>query len=433
MGSGEQGEHDADVAAMTMHPSCGERLVRYVGDTLRFALRHVPVGHCAVIRTDIGRVSELRRGIIQSIQEPEVQLEAGWRDVPMQNTGDAWAVSMALTEVGWFQSKAYTLDADGQQHWPDGDNIGISVHPDFCRTANTIYCAFPRMFGPNKTARDTSAQAEDKRITSLDHEGYSVIPPSGTFRGLKAELPHIFETLGCRILHLLPVNPTPTTYARMGRFGSPYACGDLTAIDPALVEFDKRTTGVEQFCELADAAHGYGGQVFVDLVINHTGWGSSLQNERPEWFLREENGDFASPGAWGVTWGDLVELESHHRGLWEHLAEAFLTWCRRGVDGFRCDAGYKVPMPVWRYIIARVREEFPNAIFLLEGLGGGWEDTENLLTRGGMQWAYSELFQEYDGHRVAAYLDHALPQSQRVGTLIHYSETHDNERLASRL
>ena len=120
MGSGEQGEHDADVAAMTMHPSCGERLVRYVGDTLRFALRHVPVGHCAVIRTDIGRASELRQGIIQSIQEPEVQLEAGWRDVPMQNTADGWAVSMALTEVGWFQSKAYTLDADGQQHWPDG-------------------------------------------------------------------------------------------------------------------------------------------------------------------------------------------------------------------------------------------------------------------------------------------------------------------------
>ena len=415
---------------MTMHPSCGERFVRYVGDTLQFVLRDVPAGHRAVIRTDIGRASELRQGVIQSIQEPEVQLEAGWRDVPMLNTDDDWVVSMALTEVGWFQSKAYTLDVNGQQHWPDGDNIGISVHPDFCRTSNTIYCAFPRMFGPNKTARNTSAQAEDERITSLDHEGYSVIPPSGTLRGLKAELPHIFETLGCRILHLLPVNPTPTTYARMGRFGSPYACGDLTAIDPALVEFDKRTTGVEQFCELTDAVHGYGGEVFVDLVINHTGWGSSLQNERPEWFLREENGDFASPGAWGVIWGDLVELESHHRGLWEHLAEAFLTWCRRGVDGFRCDAGYKVPMPVWRYIIARVREEFPNAIFLLEGLGGGWEDTENLLTRGGMQWAYSELFQEYDGHRVAAYLDHALPQSQRVGTLIHYSETHDNERLA---
>ena len=91
-----------------MHPSCGEHFVRYVGDTLQFVLRDVPAGHRAVIRTDIGRASELRQGVIQSIQEPEVQLEAGWRDVPMLNTEDGWVVSMALTEVGWFQSKAYT-------------------------------------------------------------------------------------------------------------------------------------------------------------------------------------------------------------------------------------------------------------------------------------------------------------------------------------
>ena len=40
----------------------------------------------------------------------------------------------------------------------------------------------------------------------------------------------------------------------------------------------------------------------------------------------------------------------------------------------------------------------------LEGLGGSWEATENLLTDGGMQWAYSELFQNYSGRQVADYL-----------------------------
>ena len=72
-----------------------------------------------------------------------------------------------------------------------------------------------------------------------------MIPPSGKLRDLIGELPHIFDTLGCRILQLLPVNPAPTTFARFGRFGSPYACLDLTAIDPALVEFDQRTNGIE--------------------------------------------------------------------------------------------------------------------------------------------------------------------------------------------
>ncbi|MGZ8920520.1 MAG: alpha-amylase family glycosyl hydrolase, partial [Limisphaerales bacterium] len=255
---------------------------------------------------------------------------------------------------------------------------------------------------------------------------------SGKFRDLIKEFPHIFGTLGCRILHLLPVNPTPTTYARFGRYGSPYAAEDLTAIDPALVEFDRRTTGVEQFQEITYAAHCLGGRVFLDMVINHTGWGSTLQENHPEWFVRKENGVFVSPGAWGTVWEDLVELDHRVPHSWEHIADSFLTWCRRGVDGFRCDAGYKVPTAAWRYIIARVRHEFPNALFLLEGLGGAWEATEELLTRGGMQWAYSELFQNYSPIQVSGYLDHNNVKSTTVGALIHYSETHDNERLAAK-
>ncbi len=49
-----------------------------------------------------------------------------------------------------------------------------------------------------------------------------------------------------------------------------------------------------------------------------------------------------------------------------------------------------------------------------------------------MQWAYSELFQNYSGQQVAGYLDHSFRQSRRVGLLVHYSETHDNERLAAK-
>ncbi len=228
------------------------------------------------------------------------------------------------------------------------------------------------------------------------------------------------------------MNPTPTTYARFGRFGSPYAAQDLTAIDPALVEFDKRTTGIDQFCELTYAAHARGGRVFIDVVINHTGWGARLQETHPEWYLRDKPGEFVSPGAWGTTWHDLVELDHRNVALWEDLAEMFLTWCRRGVDGFRCDAGYKVPLRAWRYITARVLEEFPETVFLLEGLGGSWETTETLLTDGAMQWAYSELFQNYSGIEIASYLEYALRQSQRVGLYVHYSETHDNTRLAAR-
>ena len=154
--------------------------------------------------------------------------------------------------------------------------------------------------------------------------------------------------------------------------------------------------------------------------------------QHPGWFRREPDGRFRNPGAWGVVWEDLVELEDSHPHLWDLLAEALLVWCRRGVDGFRCDAGYMVPLAAWQYIQARVRQLFPDSVFLLEGLGGAWELTETLLSEGGMQWAYSELFQNYDGQQVSAYLDHAFQQSGRLGPLVNYSETHDNPRLAAR-
>jgi len=417
-----------------MEPATGERLLRFVGDRVRFAVRGADASSRwrALLRTNLGRAAARRREIIAAHAGGAVHAGESWRDVPMQKTGDGWQIELPLAETGFFKAKAYVLDEKNWQHWPEGPDVGISVHPDFARTANIIYCAFTRLFGATKnlvSTRDEPFEAESKL---LDGKNFTVIPPSGKLRDLARRLPHIIHTLGCRIVQLLPVQPVPTTFARFGRFGSPYASLDLAAIDPALVEFDRRTTGVEQFCELTGAAHALGARVLLDIVINHTGWGSTLQENHPGFFLRGPDGTLASPGAWGTIWEDLVELKQDNVALWDKIAEAHLTWCRRGVDGFRCDAGYKISVPAWQYIVARVQDEFPETIFLLEGLGGSWDATEALLTDGGMQWAYSELFQNYSGRQVADYLDYANRQSVRVGTYVHYSETHDNDRLAEK-
>jgi len=191
--------------------------------------------------------------------------------------------------------------------------VGISVHPDFTRTANTIYCAFTRLFGATKNLAAT-ADANWTRSSSRSKRMATPHCRRRKFRDLAKQLPHIVNQLGCRIIHLLPVHPTPTTYARFGRFGSPYAALDLTAVDPALVEFDKRTTGIEQFCELTYAAHSLGARVFIDIVINHTGWGSTLQENHPEFFLKNPGGEFASPahGArFGKTWSNSNSTASN--------------------------------------------------------------------------------------------------------------------------
>src|SRR6266571_5340155 len=164
---------------------------------------------------------------------------ASWRDIPMRRDSNEWSVELTLTEVGYFKAKAYGVDPKGWQVWPEGADVGISVHPDGYRTANTIYCAFTRMFGETKSALGADDPQREHLLRTLDKDAYTVIPPSGKLRDVIECLPHIIDSLGCRILHLLPVNPTPTTYARFGRFGSPYAALDLTAIDPALVAFDR--------------------------------------------------------------------------------------------------------------------------------------------------------------------------------------------------
>lgn len=414
-----------------MTPEPGRQLLRYVGDTLEVRLAGdsaLPEGWRGFLRTNLGRADVLRREIVSlaGLAGGERTFAgASWRDIPLRFSNGGWSLHLPLLEVGSFRAKAFALEPNGRQHWPDGKDITISVHPDRLRTANTVYCAFPRLLGPiQRRELPTFIQA-------LDSQGYTVIPPSGTLRGLTRLLPHVFDELRCGILHLLPLGPVPTTFARMGRYGSPYAQLDLTQIDPALVEFDTRATAEDQFLELVDGVHLRDGLLILDIVLNHTGWGSQLMSEHPDWYRRKADGAILSPGAWGNTWADLAELDPAFRDLWETVAESLLTWCRRGADGFRCDAGYMVPMPVWEYVLARVRQEFPDTLFLLEGLGGGWEATAERLA-GGMQWAYSELFQNYAPQQVSGYLDHSLAQGSALGPLLHYSETHDNPRLAGR-
>lgn len=420
---------------MRMTPNCGDNVLLHVGDWIHFKLDlndlPNPSAYKYFLRTTLGQERLIEKTIVHAQSHKWPLRGSSWIDYPMTVEGNVAKIDIPACEVGYFEGKCYAVTEEGRQIWVDGPNVGISVHPDFCRTGNIIYCAFTRLFGENKTRVKALPEAAESQMQLLDEKGFTCIPPSGKFRDLKRELTHIIDTLGCKIIHLLPVNPTPTTMARMGRFGSPYAALDLTAIDLSLVEFEKETTAEDQFCELADAIHHKGAKLFIDLAINHTGWGSTLHEKHPEWYAKDNNGSFISPGAWGVTWGDLSELNTHLPDLWKYLAEVFLVWCRRGVDGFRCDAGYKIPVEAWRYIILRVHQEFPNTVFLLEGLGGSWEATEKLLTEGRMQFAYSELFQNYSGRDVANYLNYSLEISQRKGVWVHYSETHDNNRLAA--
>ena len=365
---------------MKQTPACDGYLLKWRGDSLAVSLRlPVPAKGRAVFRSDFG---------------------GAWNDMPMRETSaGVFSVDVRLDHVGIFSGKCcFFPEGSPSPEWPQGGNFRVKVAPASTRSANSIYTVFPRQFG--------------------------------SFREVCRRLPHIMDVMGFRIVQTLPPFPVPTTYAVMGEYGCPFAATDFHSVDPAMAEFDRSATPLDQFRELVDAVHARGGSLFIDLPANHTGWASTLQTHHPEWFRRRENGEFASPGAWGVVWEDLVELDYSHAELCGCMAEVFAFWCRQGVDGFRCDAGYMIPETAWTRIVKHVREQYPDTVFMLEGLGGPLYVTDRLLNAAGLDWAYSEIFQTYDRGQFEHYLPAANGRAGRFGSLVHFAETHDNDRLA---
>lgn len=386
---------------MIQSPKPEDFLLKWRGDTLTvtLTLTHHRKGRAA-FRTNIGNARIRRREIIAETDRGETPLAKAWHDIPMEEVvPGVYKVDIPLNEVGIFSGKAcFFAEGSYVPEWPEGANTHIKVVSAETRKNNSIYCVFPRQFG--------------------------------SFREIVRRLPHIMDRMGFGIIQTLPPFPVPTTYAVMGEYGCPFAATDFLSVDPAMAEFDEYATPLDQFKELIGAVHAKKGLMFIDLPANHTGWASTLQTHHPDWFNREADGHFISPGAWGVKWADLVELDYSNNELRTYMADVFIFWCRIGVDGFRCDAGYMIPQATWEYIVARVREEYPDTIFMLEGLGGDIKVTDSLLAVAGLDWAYSEIFQTYDRNAFEWYLPEAIRRSEKYGTLVHFAETHDNDRLA---
>ena len=386
---------------MTQIPSPEDFLLKWRGDTLTVTLKlESRRKGRAAFRTNIGRAKVRRREIIAETERGQTPLAKAWTDIPLEEVEPGvFTADILLDEVGVFSGKAcFFPEGSNVPEWPEGRNTHIKVESAETRKSNSIYCVFPRQFG--------------------------------SFREVVRRLPTIMDTMGFRIIQTLPPFPVPTTYAVMGEYGCPFAATDFLSVDPAMAEFDEYATPLDQFKELIGAVHAKRGLMLIDLPANHTGWASTLQTHHPNWFHRAADGKFISPGAWGVTWADLVELDYSNAELRAYMADVFLFWCRLGIDGFRCDAGYMIPAETWEYIVARVREEYPDTIFMLEGLGGKLEVTDRLLAESNLDWAYSEVFQTYDRGQFEWYLPNAIRRSERYGALVHFAETHDNDRLA---
>jgi starch synthase (maltosyl-transferring) len=176
----------------------------------------------------------------------------------------------------------------------------------------------------------------------------------------------------------------------------------------------------------------------MDLVVNHTSKDARLADEHPEWYLRDEKGDLVSPFVVDpddpqkiTVWGDLAEIDNQsspgREELWAYWAELVRDSLRLGFRGFRCDAAYKVPAELWRYLIDEARLVDPEVTFFAETLGAPVEDILALREAGfqfifnsSKWWNFTEPW--------------ALDQQEKfrdIAPSISFPETHDTTRLAA--
>lgn len=409
--------------------------ILYRGDIVRYELEcsNSMTGQ-AFLRTTFGSSAARFSEIADHIEKDSAIAGKSWHDLPMEKiSARRYGISIPLTECGVFESKCFFIPDDGSAiRWVSGQNFVLKVESPVNIAGNTIYTAFTRLFDFRNREKNIDGAVLENSEKVLDNADYAVVPPSGTFRQLIDKLDFIMDDMKCRIVQLLPIHPVPVVYGRMGRFGSPFAATDYFAVDASLADFDVKATPMEQFKELLDAVHARGGRLFLDIPVNHTGWASKLQSEHPDYFVRKEDGTFESPGAWGTVWEDLCKLDYKKAPIILFMAKVFLFWCRIGVDGFRCDAGYMLPVKAWAYIVAKVRLEYQDTVFMLEGLGGPQDIQNLLLNPTGLDWAYSELFQNYSKAELNGYIPYMQHISNERGRLVNFAETHDNDRMAKK-
>ena len=174
--------------------------------------------------------------------------------------------------------------------------------------------------------------AKDATIYEVNIRQYT---PEGTFKAFQAHLPRLKE-MGVRILWLMPITPI-SEKLKKGTLGSYYACSSYTKINP---EF-----GTEQdFSNLVTAAHALGLKVIIDWVANHTGRGHEWMELHPEWFTRNDKGEFTERNGWE----DVVDLNYGNAEMRNALIGAMQYWVRDfKIDGFRCDMAHLVPLNFW--------------------------------------------------------------------------------------
>lgn len=157
----------------------------------------------------------------------------------------------------------------------------------------------------------------------------------GTINAFRKHLPRLHD-MGVELLWIMPVQPIGKLN-RKGSLGSYYSIKDYTAVNPEFGTMD-------DFKALVSEAHQMSMHVILDWVANHSSWDNVWTEKYPDFYKKDDNGQFISP--W--DWSDVIALNYENQELRRNMIEAMKFWVEEThIDGFRCDMAGLVPVDFW--------------------------------------------------------------------------------------
>ncbi|GAB7044740.1 alpha-1,4-glucan--maltose-1-phosphate maltosyltransferase [Catenuloplanes niger JCM 9533] len=203
-------------------------------------------------------------------------------------------------------------------------------------------------------------------------EGAQLPHRSGTFRTATKRLVAVAE-MGFDTLYIPPIHPIGRIHrkgrnnsliARPEDVGSPWAIGAAEgghdAIHPELGT-------AQDFRDFIAAAAGLGIEVAMDLALqcapDHP-W----VTEHPEWFTTRADGSIAYAENPPKKYQDIYPLnfDNDPEGIRAEILRVVRHWVGEGIRAFRVDNPHTKPLDFWHWLIAEVKRETPDVIFLAE-------------------------------------------------------------------
>lgn len=175
--------------------------------------------------------------------------------------------------------------------------------------------------------------AKGANIYEVNIRQYTI---EGTFTAFLNHLPRLRE-MGVDILWLMPITPI-SEKEKLGSLGSYYACSSYMRVSPEFGDLN-------DFKQLVREAHILGFKLIIDWVANHTGWDHEWAIAHPDWYVKDEKGQFTERNGWQ----DVIDLNYDNAEMRFAMIEAMKFWVDEcNIDGFRCDMAHLVTLDFWK-------------------------------------------------------------------------------------